>query len=128
MYDMYVCMYLPNKDGICLSNSPHLCERATRSPVSGSNVRKTPSSCLKVALILRCVTSMLRTTTMVWPARDVKRSLILALTVVWPILLGSCTNELPDLDPGGNAPGMANLIASMTVVLVGVVVVVVDVV
>lgn len=105
----------PKRRGICRSNSPHLCDKATRFPLP-SVVRKTPSSCLNVKDAFFCVTSIERTTTMDEPARLVNRNLILPLTLLRPTLFGSWTNDCPLLMPGGKFPVTANLRVSMIVV------------
>ncbi len=72
-----------------LSSSVHLWERVTRSPVSLLTVRMVPSNALKEAVVFFWDTSMERTTTMEEPSVLLKRSLMLALTLLWPMERGS---------------------------------------
>lgn len=74
-----------------LSSSVHLCDMVTRSPVSLSTVRTVPSRALKLAVVFFWVTSMLLATTMDDPSVLVNLNLILALTLLCPMDLGSCT-------------------------------------
>ena len=74
--------------GICLSNSEHLWERDTFSPVEEVE-RRTPSRALKVRVVFFCVTSMDLITTIVRPALLVNLSLMLALTEDWLMERGS---------------------------------------